>query len=74
MKSNEVLRKKLLDLLEELPLGGTLEELVNGTHSGPEQMRKTLLPLIWAGEVEAKPYRHPANGKPTHLFKLRKRE
>lgn len=71
-KSDAVMKQKLLELLEKLPCGGTLEELTNGLNTNLTDLRRVLLPLCWRDQVEAKPYRHPANGKTTYIFRLRK--
>ncbi len=68
------MQKKLIDLLESLPCGGTLEELVNGLNSNASELRRLILPLCYAGRISVTPYRHPSNGRATYLFKLRKRE
>lgn len=73
-KSDAVMKQKLLDLLRALPCGGTLEELATGLSISLTDLRRVLLPLCWEGEVTAKPYRHPANGKTTYLFRLRSPE
>lgn len=69
-----VMQKKLIDLLENLPCGGTMEELVNGLNSNASELRRLILPLCSAGRISTTSYRHPSNGKATYLFKLRKRE